>query len=363
EIAPKENGDYGLEIPEDATKATVKVGDQEATLTRNEDGTLVSNNPDLVKVDENGNVSIPAGVVDPSKPISVTTEDKAGNKTTDTEQNPEKITPATETTATPVLTKITAIDQSNPADDKPELVKVEGTIEEADGTVVTVTIGDQTFTAVVKDKKFEVAITDRNGFDVSANDTFKVTAKADGKLTSAESKGVDNAETPTVPAVGNTAADHTGDTTAPSAPQLSTVPGTGAVAIDLPTDAQPGDTVEVTFKKPDGTDGKVTLTRQPNGGWKSNDETLIPSVEKSDKPQAILGEDKVKDGEPVNATSKDGFIAGKENAATPVNAGTDAKSATPTDITVKAVDTSAAADNNPEKVVVSGKAAPNADII
>ncbi|EQA01542.1 hypothetical protein HPSSW114_1011, partial [Glaesserella parasuis SW114] len=363
EIAPKENGDYGLEIPEDATKATVKVGDQETTLTRNEDGKLVSENPDLVKVDENGNVSIPAGVVEPSKPISVTTEDKAGNKTTDTEQNPEKITPATETTATPVLTKITAIDQSNPADDKPELVKVEGTIEEADGTVVTVTIGNQTFTAVVKDKKFEVAITDRNGFDVSANDTFKVTAKADGKLTSAESKGVDNAATPTVPAVGNTAADHTGDTTAPSAPQLSTVPGTGAVAIDLPTDAKPGDTVEVTFKKPDGSDGKVTLTRQPNGGWKSGDEALIQSVEKSDKPQAILGEDKVKDGEPVNATSKDGFIAGKENATTPVNAGSDAKSATPTDITVKAVDTSAAADNNPEKVVVSGKAAPNADII
>ncbi|WP_426875681.1 Ig-like domain-containing protein [Glaesserella parasuis] len=363
EIAPKENGDYGLEIPEDATKATVKVGDQETTLTRNEDGKLVSENPDLVKVDENGNVSIPAGVVDPSKPISVTTEDKAGNKTTDTEQNPEKITPATETTATPVLTKITAIDQSNPADDKPELVKVEGTIEEADGTVVTVTIGNQAFTAVVKDKKFEVAITDRNGFDVSANDTFKVTAKADGKLTSAESKGVDNAATPTVPAVGNTAADHTGDTTAPSAPQLSTVPGTGAVAIDLPTDAKPGDTVEVTFKKPDGNDGKVTLTRQPNGGWKSGDEALIPSVEKSDKPQAILGEDKVKDGEPVNAKSKDGFIAGKENSATSVNAGSDAKSATPTDITVKAVDTSAAADNNPEKVVVSGKAAPNADII
>ncbi|MDG6310152.1 Ig-like domain-containing protein, partial [Glaesserella parasuis] len=362
EIAPKENGDYGLEIPEDATKATVKVGDQETTLTRNEDGKLVSNNPELVKVDENGNVSIPAGVVEPSKPISVTTEDKAGNKTTDTEQNPEKITPATETTATPVLTKITAIDQSNPADDKPELVKVEGTIEEADGTVVTVTIGNQAFTAVVKDKKFEVAITDRNGFDVSANDTFKVTAKAEGKLTSAESKGVDNAETPTVPAVGNTAADHTGDTTAPSAPQLSTVPGTGAVVIDLPTDAKPGDTVEVTFKKPDGNDGKVTLTRQPNGGWKSDDEALIQSVEKSDKPQAILGEDKVKDGEPVNATSKDGFIAGKENATTPVNAGSDAKSATPTDITVKAVDTSAAADNNPEKVVVSGKAAPNADI-
>ncbi|MWQ76669.1 hypothetical protein GHJ37_06490, partial [Glaesserella parasuis] len=362
EIAPKENGDYGLEIPEDATKATVKVGDQETTLTRNEDGKLVSENPDLVKVDEKGNVSIPAGVVEPSKPISVTTEDKAGNKTTDTEQNPEKITPATETTATPVLTKITAIDQSNPADDKPELVKVEGTIEEADGTVVTVTIGDQTFTAVVKDKKFEVAITDRNGFDVSANDTFKVTAKADGKLTSAESKGVDNTGTPTVPAVGNTAADHTGDTMAPSAPQLSTVPGTGSVAIDLPTDAQPGDTVEVTFKKPNGDDGKVTLTRQPNGGWKSGDEALIPSVEKSDKPQAILGEDKVKDGEPVNAKSKDGFIAGKENAATSVNAGSDAKSATPTDITVKAVDTSAAADNNPEKVVVSGKAAPNADI-
>ncbi|MDP0393836.1 Ig-like domain-containing protein, partial [Glaesserella parasuis] len=362
EIAPKENGDYGLEIPEDATKATVKVGDQETTLTRNEDGKLVSNNPELVKVDENGNVSIPAGVVEPSKPISVTTEDKAGNKTTDTEQNPEKITPATETTATPVLTKITAIDQSNPADDKPELVKVEGTIEEADGTVVTVTIGNQAFTAVVKDKKFEVAITDRNGFDVSANDTFKVTAKAEGKLTSPESKGVDNAETPTVPAVGNTAADHTGDTTAPSAPQLSTVPGTGAVAIDLPTDAKPGDTVEVTFKKPDGSDGKVTLTRQPNGGWKSDDEALIQSVEKSDKPQAILGEDKVKDGEPVNAKSKDGFIAGKENATTPVNAGSDAKSATPTDITVKAVDTSAAADNNPEKVVVSGKAAPNADI-
>lgn len=73
----------------------------------------------------------------------------------------------------------------------------------------------------------------------------------------------------------------------------------GSVTIALPTsNVENGDTVEVTYKKPDGTDAKVTLTKGASG-WTSNDTAI--SVNGN---SATLAAASVKDGTEVNATTK-----------------------------------------------------------
>ncbi|WP_122632357.1 beta strand repeat-containing protein [Escherichia coli] len=69
-------------------------------------------------------------------------------------------------------------------------------------------------------------------------------------------------------------ADFAVDTVAPSAPVLK-AEDDGSVSVELPGDANKGDTVDVTFEDEKGGKHTVTLEKGDNG-WTSSDPTLIP---------------------------------------------------------------------------------------
>ncbi|RDE86120.1 cell wall anchor protein, partial [Haemophilus parainfluenzae] len=92
----------------------------------------------------------------------------------------------------------------------------------------------------------------------------------------------------------------------------------GSVKVKVPSDAEAGDTVEVTVT-PEGsnTPEKVTLTKQPDGSWTSDKPAIVPNVE-AGKDSTTIPEDKVKDGSEVSAKAKD--PAGNESAESKGNA-------------------------------------------
>ncbi|HHZ0265983.1 TPA: beta strand repeat-containing protein, partial [Escherichia coli] len=103
--------------------------------------------------------------------------------------------------------------------------------------------------------------------------------------------------------------NHEADTTAPSAPEL-TAGDNGSVSVELPGDANKGDTVEITFEDENGDEQKVTLEKGDNG-WTSSNPALIPD---SQGDTATIAPDTVKDNSEVTAVAKD--PAGNES--TPV---------------------------------------------
>ena len=124
---------------------------------------------------------------------------------------------------------------------------------------------------------------------------------------------------------GTANAGNNPDTTAPSAPEVTPSTTDGSVAVKVPSDAQVGDTVEVTVT-PEGSDTpeKVTLTKQADGSWTSDKPETVPSVE-AGKDSTTIPQDKVKDGSEVSAKAKD--PAGNESAPTTATAGNDKLSA------------------------------------
>ncbi|MEF9647749.1 RTX toxin, partial [Escherichia coli] len=70
------------------------------------------------------------------------------------------------------------------------------------------------------------------------------------------------------------AAEFAVDRVAPSAPAL-TAGDNGSVSVELPDDANKGDTVEITFVNENGDGQKVTLEKGDNG-WTSDNSALIP---------------------------------------------------------------------------------------
>ncbi|MEE4631893.1 Ig-like domain-containing protein, partial [Escherichia coli] len=89
-------------------------------------------------------------------------------------------------------------------------------------------------------------------------------------------------------------ADFAVDTVAPSAPVLK-AEDDGSVSVDLPGDANKGDTVDVTFEDEKGGKHTVTLEKGDNG-WTSSDPTLIPD---SNGDKATIPADNVKDNSEV----------------------------------------------------------------
>ncbi|WFC29491.1 Ig-like domain-containing protein [Proteus mirabilis] len=90
------------------------------------------------------------------------------------------------------------------------------------------------------------------------------------------------------------------DITAPSKPGL-TAEDDGSVSIDLPKDANKGDSVDVTFEDENGNSNTVTLEKGDNG-WTSSDPELIPDT---DNNQVTIPNDKIKDNSDVTASAKD----------------------------------------------------------
>ncbi len=111
-------------------------------------------------------------------------------------------------------------------------------------------------------------------------------------------------------------ADFAVDTVAPSAPVLK-AEDDGSVSVDLPGDANKGDTVDVTFEDEKGGKHTVTLEKGDNG-WTSSDPTLIPD---SNGDKATIPADNVKDNSEVTAIAKD--PSGNESDPSTVTSKTD----------------------------------------
>ncbi|MEQ5035193.1 Ig-like domain-containing protein [Proteus vulgaris] len=90
------------------------------------------------------------------------------------------------------------------------------------------------------------------------------------------------------------------DVTAPSKPGL-TAEDDGSVSIDLPKDANKGDSVDVTFEDEEGNSNTVTLEKGDNG-WTSSNPDLIPDT---DNDKVTIPNDKIKDNSDVTASAKD----------------------------------------------------------
>ncbi|MCQ1962713.1 RTX toxin, partial [Escherichia coli] len=111
-------------------------------------------------------------------------------------------------------------------------------------------------------------------------------------------------------------ADFAVDTVAPSAPVLK-AEDDGSVSVDLPGDANKGDTVDVTFEDEKGGKHTVTLEKGDNG-WTSSDPTLIPD---STGDKATIPADNVKDNSEVTGVAKD--PSGNESDPSTVTSKTD----------------------------------------
>ncbi|HID7804203.1 TPA: beta strand repeat-containing protein, partial [Proteus mirabilis] len=90
------------------------------------------------------------------------------------------------------------------------------------------------------------------------------------------------------------------DTTAPSKPGLF-AEDNGSVNVELPKDANKGDTVEITFEDENGNSNTVTLEKGDNG-WTSSHPNLIPNT---DNNEVIIPNDKIKDNSDVTGVAKD----------------------------------------------------------
>ncbi|NOL49728.1 Ig-like domain-containing protein [Pelistega europaea] len=242
--------------------------------------------------------------------IKVTTVDKAGN--------------TKETFNTDPIT----VDKTPPTPGTVTIAKDTGTLGTDgitnDGTLVTPTLGEGESIKSVTVK----------GEPLSPN--------ADGKyILSAGTYAAEDIQVTVVDKAGNeTVSDNdaaiTVDTTPPAKPTFTpaTADGDGSVTVGLPTSANAGDKVEVTFTGEDDQPVTITLTKDQDG-WTTSPATLPTGVTLNGNTLTI-GEDAVKDGTPVNAKSID--VAGNENAATAANAGNDALSTIPSVTVAEAQD-------------------------
>ena len=226
-----------------------------------------------------------------------------------------------------------SVDVTPPADADTQSVEVSYTDEAGTPKTATLTKGnDGNWTSSNPDVAVDLATGKATIPANKVKDGSPVTAKATDTAGNAGEEGTANA--------GNNP-----DTTAPSAPEVTPSTTDGSVTVKVPSDAQVGDTVEVTVT-PEGSDTpeKVTLTKQADGSWTSDKPETVPSVE-AGKDSTTIPQDKVKDGSEVTAQAKD--PSGNESTPVKANAGNNA--ATP-DTTAPAKPTVEAKDNGSVEV-------------
>lgn len=366
-LLPKDavTGDQVL-ISKDVNKDGVIDNNETTVIEKGADGNWTIKGDDPLNIgngnidNNNGKVTVPAEVGDK---IFADSKDLAGNTSGDS----VTISPVKEKSTAPMEVEISTVDTSNPADNHAEVINVKGKVPNAaDGTKVIVydpkgnILGEGTVQGGNGEFEFSVP----NSTNLNAGDNLEIKALEKDKELSEAGSGK-NGDT-NLPEVPRTAAGHPNDPSGPSAPELVNVPKSGAVAVILPKDANPGDKVEVKFTDEKDQEQTVTLTKQADGSWTSDKEDVIPSVKDNlSQPQVVIPENTLKDGKEVSAKSIDGFVDGAEKEATPVTAGKDAKTNTPSpeDVKIEAIDKDLQADGNIDAIKVSGTTEPGSLVV
>ncbi len=265
-------------------------------------------------------VTIPADKVTSDGQYSVTAEitDPAGN--TSGQGQPTDFTVDTQipgdtdgdgvVDATPVVTIPEAADGVN-AEELKDGVQTEVTVPKGsaagDTLTLTVTKPDGTTDTVEHTLTADEVTAGKAAVTIPAD---KVTADGQYSVTAEITDPAGNTSGQGQPA------DFAVDTVAPSAPVLK-AEDDGSVSVDLPGDANKGDTVDVTFEDEKGGKHTVTLEKGDNG-WTSSDPTLIPD---SNGDKATIPADNVKDNSEVTAIAKD--PSGNESDPSTVTSKTD----------------------------------------
>ena len=279
-----------------------------ATLTKGEDGTWTSDNPDVVVESATGKATIPADKVQDGSEVGANAANGRGVGSRESKANAGNNPDTTAPDKPTVEAKDNgSVEVTPPADEDTKSVEVSYTDEAGTPKTVTITKGtDGTWTSNNPDVAVEPATGKATIPADKVQDGSPVKAKATDNAGNISNEGTANA--------GNNP-----DTTAPSAPEVTPSTEDGSVTVKVPSDAEAGDTVEVTVT-PEGSDTpeKVTLTKQTDGSWTSSNPTTLPNVE-AGQSSTTIPQDKVKDGSPVTAQAKD--PAGNESAVVSQPAG------------------------------------------
>ncbi|MGN6887943.1 hypothetical protein, partial [Neisseria sp. P0014.S009] len=296
---------------------------EKVTLTKQPDGSWTSDKPAIVPNVEAGkdSTTIPEDKVKDGSEVSAKAKDPAGNESAESKGNAGNNADHTAPSAPEVTPSTTdgSVKVKVPSDaEVGDTVEVTVTPEDSN-TPEKVTLTKQADGSWTSDKPAIVPNVEA-GKDSTTIPEDKV---KDGSEVSAKAK--DPAGNESAESKGN--AGNNADHTAPSAPEVTPSTTDGSVKVKVPSDAEVGDTVEVTVT-PEGsnTPEKVTLTKQADGSWTSDKPAIVPNVE-AGKDSTTIPEDKVKDGSEVSAKAKD--PAGNESTESKGNAGNNADHTAP----------------------------------
>ena len=322
-VTAKDNGSVEVTPPADADTKSVDVSytdeagtPKTATLTKGTDGTWTSDNPDVAVDPITGKSTIPADKVQDGSPVKAKATDTAGNPSEEGTVNAGN-NPATPDTTAPATPTVEAKDNGSveitpPADADTKSVEVSYTDEAGTPKTATITKGeDGTWTSNNPDVALDPA-------------TGKATIPADKVQDGSpvKAKATDTAGNPSEEGTAN--AGNNPDTTAPNAPEVTSSTTDGSVTVQVPSNAKTGDMVEVTIT-PDTVSGNatpitVTLTKQADGSWTSDNESAVPNV-KAGENSSIIPEDKVEDLSKVTVVTKDamGNVSNKVETIAPLD--------------------------------------------
>ena len=289
-VEAKDNGSVSVTPPADPDTQSVEVNytdeagtPKTATLTKGEDGTWTSNNPDVAVDPVTGKATIPADKVQDGSPVKAKATDTSGNTgeegTANAGNNPDTIAPAKPTVEAKDNGSVSV---TPPADPDTQSVEVNYTDEAGTPKTATLTKGDNgNWTSNNPD----VAVDPATGKATIPADKVKdgspVTAKATDTAGNAGEEGTANA--------GNNP-----DTTAPSAPEMDGLEDS-SVLVTMPKEAEVGDSVVIRgflYKDGDNLDivqddidaskTLATLTKQQDGSWISDKPENVPNVNAGD---------------------------------------------------------------------------------
>lgn len=342
-VSTGDSPDLAATLPEEGVIAGDKVvftivapnqPDQVVTLTKREGEGWDSDNEDLIPSTNNNEVRIPDAATPPNAVVTAQTFDQAGNGS-----EPVSAQAGLPASGKPSIGKVTAFDTSNPADDDPEEVLVEGFAPAGSTVVIKDPKGKIIGTGKATDKGTFSIPAKQGDYDLKVGDKITVEAIEEGKRATAS-------EPVPVPAVAPGKDGHIGDRTPPAAPTIS-IDDHGNGIIKLPPNAQPGDKVKGSITNTDGSSTPIEIVKGEDGQWTSPNN---PSVN-IDSNTATLP--KLPAGSTVSVHSEDpvGNASQDDEATVP------ATTATPTLESIVSHDTSDVADNDPEKVTVTGTVA------
>ncbi|MFC0821209.1 hypothetical protein, partial [Moraxella marmotae] len=287
EVLANDDGSVTITPKGDNVKVEVKYTDEDgkehtATITKGEDGKWTSNDPALTTDPESGKTTIPPKQVEFNTPVIATSTDDNGNTAT-------KTVTAKDDADKPTLADDNGSITVTPGEDNTEVV-VKFTDENGEPQKVVVKYDSQSEKWAPEPEDDDRVIISGSGKDA----TFTIPAELIEDGSKVGATGINNHNTPAEaePAsVGNNP-DITADE-----PKL-TPNNDGSVTVKPGPD---NTKVEVTYIDADDSQKEVTLTKDKDGNWSTDNPDLV----KNQDGTFTIPADKVKDGSDVNARGTD----------------------------------------------------------